>query len=66
MTKETKTITITQEQFAEAVSKANKEWMNIGKESDVKDPMVLVATSLQNMMFSANIAKILFSENEGE
>lgn len=61
---ENKTITITEEQFREAVLKANEEWMSIGQEVKDINPMVHMMTGMQNMMFGAKIAKALFKESE--
>ena len=61
-----KTITITQEQFSEAVVKATTEWSELANESGVVTSENIAAMMLQNMMFSSMIAKNLFAENETE
>ena len=61
---ENKTITITEEQFREAVMKANEEWMSIGQEDKNINPMVHMASGMQNMMFGAKIHHLLFGERE--
>jgi hypothetical protein len=61
---ENKTITITEEQFRNAVTKANEEWMSIGQEVENINPMTHVISSMQNMMFGVKLASILFNESE--
>lgn len=61
---ENKTITITEEQFREAVMKANEEWISVGQESKDINPMTHVISGMQNMMFGAKIASVLFNESE--
>ena len=59
-----KTITITEEQFKEAVLKANEEWMSIGQKAKDINPMAHMMSGMQNMMFGAKLASILFNESE--
>lgn len=61
-----KTITITQEQFSEAVVKATTEWSKLANESGVVTSENIAVMMLQNTMFSSMIAKNLFAENETE
>ena len=61
-----KSITITEEQFREAVMKAQDRWESVGEKSDTKNPMTLFMMGLQNIAFGAIIAKVLFKESEGE
>ena len=63
---ENKTITITEEQFREAVMKANEEWMSIGQEAEDINPMTHVLSGMQNMMFGAKIERVLFFEDSRE
>lgn len=64
-TAEEKTITITKEQFLKAVSMAADEWNSdftrLGANSKTTGMMCL-----QNIMFGAEIARILFGENKEE
>ena len=63
---ENKTITITQEQLAKATMQANDEFISeLSKVGDVDSKMGM-ATTLQNALFSAELARILFGENKGE
>lgn len=64
---ENKTITITEEQFRNAVTKANDNWMEISQKAkgDIK-PMTLMITGMQNMLFGAELGKVLFCEDSGE
>lgn len=61
---ENKTITITEEQFKEAIINANEEWMSIGQKAKDINPMTMMMTGMQNMMFGAKLARILFNESE--
>ena len=59
-----KTITITEEQFEEAVMKAQDRWESAGEKADTKNPMTMFMMGLQNIAFGAIIAKVLFKESE--
>lgn len=61
-----KTITITEEQFREAVMQAQDRWESVDEKADTKDPMAMFMIGLQNIAFGAIIAKVLFKESEGE
>ena len=61
-----KTITITKEQFAEAVSEASDKFMAIGQDANDRNPMTLAIMGMQNMMFGSLIARVLFGEEENE
>ena len=61
-----KTITITEEQFREAVMKAQEEWESVGEQADTKNSTALFVMGLQNMAFGALIARVLFRESEDE
>lgn len=62
-------ITITKEQFREAVKLANENFKNLGndktKELD-KDGMITLLMGLQNMMFGAMISDVLFGDSKNE
>lgn len=65
---ENKTITITEEQFVEAVAKACQNFDTKMSETDAAS-CVSLAMNLQNMMFGIEIKKVLFGiedENKGE
>lgn len=59
-----KTVTITKDQFHEAVNKANEKFKNIGKDKMKEDPMMDLMMGLQNVMFGALISDILFDNKE--
>lgn len=61
---ENKTITITEEQFRDAIEKADEKWREIGKKADCQDPMKHMMMSIHNIMFGSLIAKVLFEESE--
>ena len=61
-----KTITITEEQFLKAVSKANDEWMSIADKKDMENPSARAMMMMHNMLFGTTLAKVLFDENKGE
>lgn len=63
---ENKTITITEEQFREAVVKANDQWISIAQKAKDINPMTMMITGMQNMMFGAELTKILFFEDSRE
>lgn len=62
-------ITITKDQFIEAVKTANENFANLGNKNDQHEEGVAMANlvmGLQNIMFGSMIADVLFSENKGE
>ena len=61
---EKKSITITEEQFHDAIMKADENWRAIGKHADDQCPMKHMMMSLHNMMFGTLISKVLFTESE--
>lgn len=63
-----KSITITKEQFSEAIDKAQKMFEETGeKHPEVKqDPMQMFLMKLQNIVFGGLIGSVLFGEEEDE
>ncbi len=61
---EEKRITITEEQFRDAITKADEKWRAIGEKADDQDPMKHMMMSLHNMLFGSLIADVLFKESE--
>lgn len=59
-----KTITITEEQFKDAVTKANDKFKKIGskKDTDAKNEMAEFMMGLQNIMFGSLIGDVLFND----
>lgn len=56
-------ITITEEQFFEAVTKANEKFMEIGEQTPVEhDEMINLMMGLQNTAFGALIGAVLFNK----
>ena len=60
------TITITSEQFNNAVTKANANWISIVQKVENANPMTIAMTSTQNMMFAIELFNVLFEESEDE
>ena len=63
---ENKTITITEEQLAKATIKANDNFISELSKVGELDSTKRMASTLQNVLFSAELAGILFGENKGE
>jgi hypothetical protein len=61
-----KEITITQDQFSNAVKVANEKFRKIGEAADGVSSMTLMLTSLQNLAFAGLVATELFDENKEE
>ena len=60
-------ITITTEQFKEAIVKANEKWKAIGdKALRLEDPTIDILMGLQNAAFGAILMDILFEINDFE
>lgn len=62
--KEEKTITITKDQFHDAVIEASEKFAEKLEDAKDGDHMVKMMMSMQNLAFGASIAKILFGESE--
>lgn len=58
------TITITREQFNDAVMKANDKFKEIGskKDADAKNDMVNLMMGLQNTVFGSLLGSVLFED----
>ena len=54
-------VTITEDEFFEAVKKANEVWMEIGKKTP-GDELLNVMMGMQNMTFGSVIASVLFGK----
>lgn len=63
---ENKTITITEEQLAKATIKANDNFISKLSKVGELDSTKIMESTLQNVLFSAELAGILFGENKGE
>lgn len=63
---ETKVITITREQFRDAISKATDNWNSIGKETRNYDACKSMLMTLQNIMFGSLLEEVLFEDKEEE
>lgn len=62
--KEAKTVTITEEDFFNAITKANDKFMEISKEAPVEnDELLMTMMGVQNMTFGAVIAAVLFGHD---
>ena len=59
-----KTITITREQFIDAVEAANEKFGAIGEKTKDRNPMAELMMQLQNTMFGCLLADVLFGEEE--
>ena len=59
-----KSITITEDQFRDAIIKADEKWREIGKKADDQDPMKHMMMSMHNIMFGSLITQVLFEESE--
>lgn len=60
------TITITSEQFNNAVAKANDNWMSICHQAEATNPMTMAMMSMQNIVFAIELFNVLFVESEDE
>ena len=60
------TITITSEQFNNAVMKANANWMSIVQNTGDANYMTIAMTGAQNMVFAIELFNVLFEESEDE
>ena len=60
-----KEITITREQYNEAVNTANDKFISSDKER-VLDPTATLMMKLQNMIFGRLIAEVLFGDEKEE
>lgn len=58
------TITLTPDQFKNAVMKANNNWMSTIQKLETTDAMTIAITGTQNMMFALELTKVLFEESE--
>lgn len=63
---ETKVITITKEQFRDAISKASDKWDSIGKETPNYDASKCMLMTLQNIMFGSLLEDVLFADKKEE
>ena len=61
-----KSITITKDDFMTATTKAIARWNEVGREiaTEHDDPMQSIMMNLQNTLFGALLATILFDEEE--
>ena len=61
-------ITITKEQFADAVRVANNNFAKLGEKhkKDDGDEMASLLMGLQNVMFGSMIADVLFADTKAE
>ena len=60
------TITITAEQFNNAVMKANANCISIVQKVGNANPMTIAMTGTQNMAFAIELSNVLFEESEDE
>ena len=66
---ENKTITITKEQFGDAIAKACENFEKKAEKAGVSASPKMTAMLLQNLMFGIEISEVLFgteNENKGE